>query len=164
MTYRKILVALDVAPSADSIFDKAGAIAQAEGAELILLHCSPLPQLFNANYLNYLDGTPDWTVDIQVAEEAQRRNAEEAEILIRRFEQKAVDLGLKSQHAVRFDDAGRGICQAINELEIDLVVIGRRGLTRLNELLLGSVSSYVVHHARCDVLVVQHPSSLDSAG
>lgn len=159
MTYRKVLVALDVSPFADSIFERAGAIAQAQGAELVLLHCSPFPELYNANYLNYLDGTPNWTVDLQLAEEAQRRNTKEAEALIRRFEQKAAELGLKTNHALRFDDPGRGICQAIQELEVDLVVLGRRGLSRLNELLLGSVSSYVVHHASCDVLVVQQQTS-----
>jgi nucleotide-binding universal stress UspA family protein len=159
MTYRKILVALDLSPFADSVFVRAGAIAQSQGAELVLLHCSPLPELYNANSLNYLDGTPNWTIDLQLAEESQRRNAKEAEALIRRFEQKAAALDLKPSHALRFDNPGRGICQAIQELEVDLVVIGRRGLSRLNEFLLGSVSSYVVHHATCDVLVVQHQSS-----
>ena len=39
--------------------------------------------------------------------------------------------------------------------EADLIVIGRRGHQGLSEILLGSVSNYVVHHAPCSVLVVQ---------
>lgn len=40
------------------------------------------------------------------------------------------------------------------ELDIDLVVLGRRGLGDLSGLLLGSVSHKVTHHARCAVLTV----------
>jgi nucleotide-binding universal stress UspA family protein len=37
----------------------------------------------------------------------------------------------------------------------DLVIVGSRGLNPLQRLLLGSVSSKVVHRAECDVLVVR---------
>jgi nucleotide-binding universal stress UspA family protein len=39
--------------------------------------------------------------------------------------------------------------------DADLVVVGSRGLNPLQRLLLGSVSSKVVHRAECDVLVVR---------
>ena len=37
----------------------------------------------------------------------------------------------------------------------DLIIMGRRGLTGLSEMFLGSVSNYVVHHASCSVLLIQ---------
>ena len=37
----------------------------------------------------------------------------------------------------------------------DLIVVGTRGLNAAQRLLLGSVSTNVVHHAPCDVLVVR---------
>jgi nucleotide-binding universal stress UspA family protein len=42
--------------------------------------------------------------------------------------------------------------------QADLIVIGNRGLTGLNRILQGSVSSQVVEDAHCSVLVVKHNS------
>ena len=37
----------------------------------------------------------------------------------------------------------------------DLIIVGRRGMTGLRRLLMGSVSTAVIDHAKCDVLVVK---------
>lgn len=155
MTYRKILAALDTTDAADQVFERALTIAKADGAELVLLHCSALPALFNTNYINFLDTTPDWTIDLQLAEEAQKQNAEAARDVMDRFRNQAREAGVNVTLVLRFDEANRGICQVSEELAVDAVIIGRRGLSGLTEMLLGSVSSYVIHHVRCDVLVVQ---------
>lgn len=41
----------------------------------------------------------------------------------------------------------------------DLIVMGSRGLGAWNRLLLGSVSSGVVHHANCSVEIVRRPEA-----
>ncbi|HUK27112.1 MAG TPA: universal stress protein [Candidatus Acidoferrales bacterium] len=38
---------------------------------------------------------------------------------------------------------------------VDLIVIGTRGLTGFKKLLVGSVSSGVISHAHCSVLIVR---------
>lgn len=53
------------------------------------------------------------------------------------------------------------ICQEARGF--DMIVIGSRGRSPLSELLLGSVGSYVVHHAPCAVLVVGPNASTPSA-
>jgi nucleotide-binding universal stress UspA family protein len=43
---------------------------------------------------------------------------------------------------------------------VDLIVLGSRGLRGVKELLLGSVSSGVLHHSSCPVLIVRGDSAL----
>jgi nucleotide-binding universal stress UspA family protein len=47
------------------------------------------------------------------------------------------------------------IVQEAEESGADLIVVGTRGLNAAKRLVLGSVSTTVVHHAHCDVLVVR---------
>jgi nucleotide-binding universal stress UspA family protein len=44
-----------------------------------------------------------------------------------------------------------------NAQDAELIVVGRRGRGAVKSLVLGSVSTYVVQHATCPVLVVQSP-------
>lgn len=41
------------------------------------------------------------------------------------------------------------------EYKSDLMVVGRRGMRGLSRFLMGSVSTAVINHAKCDVLVVK---------
>jgi nucleotide-binding universal stress UspA family protein len=50
-------------------------------------------------------------------------------------------------------DPGAVIVQSAKDA--DLIVVGSRGLNPVKRILLGSVSSKVVHRAECDVLVVR---------
>ena len=51
--------------------------------------------------------------------------------------------------------AGRAIVD--NSRDAELIVVGRRGLGAVRSIVLGSVSSYVIQHATCPVLVIPAP-------
>jgi nucleotide-binding universal stress UspA family protein len=50
---------------------------------------------------------------------------------------------------------GQVIVEAAERWGADLIIMGSRGLGAWNRLLLGSVSSAVVHHAKCSVEIVR---------
>jgi nucleotide-binding universal stress UspA family protein len=51
------------------------------------------------------------------------------------------------------------IREKVRSLDIDLIVIGKRGETELDEALLGSVTKHVLYENACDVLVVSQAAS-----
>jgi nucleotide-binding universal stress UspA family protein len=55
---------------------------------------------------------------------------------------------------VEYGPAADTICRLARELDVDLVVVGARGLGAVERLLIGSVSSRVVHICERNVLVV----------
>jgi nucleotide-binding universal stress UspA family protein len=54
----------------------------------------------------------------------------------------------------RGDSASRLIVEEAARLEIDMIVVGRRGRSGLEKVLLGSATAKVIGHAPCKVLVV----------
>jgi nucleotide-binding universal stress UspA family protein len=52
-------------------------------------------------------------------------------------------------------DPADAVVRQANDENADLIVVGTRGLNVAQRALLGSVSTKIVHHASCDVLVVR---------
>jgi nucleotide-binding universal stress UspA family protein len=60
----------------------------------------------------------------------------------------------------KIGDPAHALCQLARELSADVLVVGSRGRGLLKSALLGSVSSGVVHHAPCAVLVLRSGARL----
>ena len=45
------------------------------------------------------------------------------------------------------------ICRIANDEAFDLLIIGRRGMGEIRDVLFGSVANHVLHHVRCPVLL-----------
>ena len=54
---------------------------------------------------------------------------------------------------------GKAIVEEAERWGADLILMGSRGLGAWNRLLLGSVSTAVVHHAKCSIEVVRMPQA-----
>jgi nucleotide-binding universal stress UspA family protein len=68
----------------------------------------------------------------------------------------ALDMGTKLRHRpaiVAREDPVRLILETEKSHKADLIVIGRRGQSKVEEFVLGSVARRVLGHAKCDVLV-----------
>lgn len=66
---------------------------------------------------------------------------------------------LKISHDIIGGSPTQAIVEEAESWGADLIVMGSRGLGAWNRLLLGSVSSAVVHHAKCSVEIVRTPKS-----
>lgn len=155
--FRHILVALDLSELGRRVMQRAIALAQATGARLTLLHVlsseetmSPtMPLIPVPDYYSTLSAT---TMELYQEEwksfesrgkqmlEGYRAEAEMTQVVVETIQQSG--------------SPGRVICRLAEELDADLILIGRRGHSGLSELLIGSVSNYVVHHGKCSVMVV----------
>jgi len=52
-------------------------------------------------------------------------------------------------------DPREGILDAVERYNINVLVVGTRGLSKIKRLFMGSVSSYCVQNSPCDVLVAK---------
>ncbi|MCY9445151.1 universal stress protein [Bacillus haynesii] len=68
-----------------------------------------------------------------------------------KFKQSAVPYQMTMQHG----DPGPTIVSYANHHDVDIVIIGSRGLNTLQEMVLGSVSHKVAKRVKCPVLIVK---------
>jgi nucleotide-binding universal stress UspA family protein len=75
--------------------------------------------------------------------------------VVQRYVDKAAKAGFQVQEAVRLGKPADEILTVAKQHKADLIVTGAKGLGAISRMLLGSVSTRVVQHATCSVLVVR---------
>ncbi|KAK4382143.1 Universal stress protein A-like protein [Sesamum angolense] len=65
---------------------------------------------------------------------------------------------VKAKTCILEGDPKEMICDVAEQMQMDLIAVGSRGLGKIKRAFMGSVSDYVTHHAKCPVLVIKQPS------
>jgi nucleotide-binding universal stress UspA family protein len=145
--WQNILVAIDGSDIARQAFDQALALAQTTGAKLHLLHVLSVEDKGSPSIFSLRD--PDFERKWEVF-------AKPSLDMLRSHQEMAQAAGVETEiHQKLGSNPGRVICDLAQGLQFDLIVVGRRGLSGLAEMLMGSVSNYVTHYAPCSVLTMQ---------
>jgi len=142
--FRSILVGYDGSPHAERALQEAVTIAQADHAGLTVMTVVKGPPLHGVGSLGY--GGPA----LALAEaELERDCARALDAAV-----DALPDDLPVTKVLARGRAGPALVQRAREAGHDLVVVGSRGRGTAASLVLGSVSSYVLHHLPGAALVV----------
>ena len=161
--FNKILVALDTGEACTYLFDKSLALAQAAGAKLTLLSVPTSGDDYGLSlpYAPLITGYP-MTVDSATWETYQKEYEEyraRGREMLSSWCDQATAKGVQAEFAQVSGEPGRVICDRAKADNADLIIVGSHGRSGISELLIGSVSSYVMHRAPCSVLVVRKTAS-----
>ena len=163
--FDKILVPLDGSEHSLKALEIAVQIAKKFGGKLALIHVysvsvgpviMPEPTTLTPPMIPVM--TP---AEVSKTVEATRKAGNS---ILTDGEQKVKAEGVQVETILKEGHTVQEIVKTAKEGEFDLIVIGGRGISKIRELLLGSVTDGVIHHAPCPVLVIKLvPRSEDCA-
>ena len=152
--FQKTLVPLDGSEHSLKALERAAQIAEKFSGKITLIHVysvqpimMPEPSTVTSLNIPVLTGA-EVSVMIEAARKWGNKILEDAEQRIKATNVQVEKL-LVEGHAVE------EIVRVANEGNFDLIAIGARGVSHMREMLLGSVTDGVIHHAHCPVLVIK---------
>jgi nucleotide-binding universal stress UspA family protein len=152
--FPKILVCTDGSPDSDGALAAAIQMAQTTGSKIFLLEVI----YFLAGYeLQSPDALAPPVVNLELMEAQETAVQERLERQKAEAAQKGVSLEPRTRTGT---SAYEGIMEEAEELQPDLIIMGRHGYTGLTRLLMGSTTARVIGHSPCHVLVVPQGASL----
>lgn len=141
-SYRRALVTIDFSPASLAALRQVRQLAP--DVELVLLHAVEIPFEGKMQYASVDPG-----IIQQYRIRAQLEGMRKLRDLARREALPDADTQLLALHG----DAPRLILEQEQEQDCDLIVVGKRGVNMLEELLLGSTTKHVLMESQGDVLV-----------
>jgi nucleotide-binding universal stress UspA family protein len=106
-------------------------------------------------------GAYEPTVIPQENLEGLRQQLEE---LVARAEGKMREVGFSTEGRVLAGDPRQSLIDVAQSERADLIVVGSHGRSGIAKMMLGSVSSHIVTHAHCSVLVVKQTGRAPGGG
>lgn len=142
-TYKKILVGYDGSENAQRALDRAVALStQQEASIQVVVAVSTVMMVYGPTAPYYPPGYPE-----EVMTEGGK--------LLEAAVNKAKAAGRNVSGSVEDGHAPEVILNLAESGGADLIVLGRRGISGVERFLMGGVSSSVVNHSKCDVLIVK---------
>lgn len=142
--YQMILVAVDGSPQSREAFEKAVQVAKRNHAKIILTSVVE----------NQVYGMIGYST---MNAELLQNETDQVKKMLEEYKDYAHAAGLEDVEVVVSFGSPKSVI--IDELapkyHVDLIMVGQSGLNAVERFVMGSVSSYIIRHAPCDVLVVR---------
>ena len=136
--YKNILLAYDGSKFSNKALQEAISLAKSSGGSLLILSVVDITDEFESEAPGLTDKMTE-----KLLKSAQKAMA------------KTVAAKVKARVEVHVGDAYEMIVDIAKKKKADVIVMGSHGRTGLTRLLMGSVTSRVIGHAPCSVLVVR---------
>jgi nucleotide-binding universal stress UspA family protein len=137
--FKKILVGFDGSAQSEKATESALALAQSLDSSLLIFAVARPPE-------------PATMVELDAMLDDAREHFEEQ---FKKIIQRAKGLGVEMQTDIA---VGHPVEQIVHRAEtdhVDLIVLGRRGKSRWEKMLVGSTAEKVLRYAHCPVMVVR---------
>jgi nucleotide-binding universal stress UspA family protein len=146
-SYQNILVGIDGSDQATEAFKKALAVAKRNKGTVYVAN------VIDHQIYTFMSYSP-------LNENIMDQLATDAKELINQCKAIGKDFGYtKIEGIIAYGSAKEAMAKTLPEkYNIDLVMVGQSGLNAVERFMTGSVASYVIKEASCDVLIV-HPSA-----
>lgn len=137
--FKKMLIGYDGSAPSDKATESALTLAQSLDSKVLLFAVARPPE-------------PATMVEVDAMLDDAR---EHFEVQFKKIVQRAKELGVELQTDIA---VGHPVEQIVHRAEIDhvdLIVLGRRGKSRFEKMLVGSTAEKVLRYAHCPVMVVR---------
>ena len=142
--FRTVLLATDLTAASSEATERAIELSARLGARLLIVNVMDSRRLVGGGSHERID---------------QARAEREAVLL--EVVRNARVAGAAAEFLIWTGDPGNSLVAAAEAEHADLLVVGTRGRSGAERMLLGSVSDHLVHHAGCPVLVVRPGKDAD---
>lgn len=149
---KSILVPFDFSPEANNAFEFAKELAIKANCKLKMIHVVELPttQSFNTmGEVNLADNQMNNAFMIELVEKRKQQMEE--------IKEGHKDADFEFSTRLLFGNPYAGISTEVTEIKADLIIMGSKGSSGMEELLIGSNTEKVVRHSKCPVITVKSP-------
>jgi len=141
--FSKILVATDGSQYSDKAIDVAIGLAKVFNSSLYIIHVVEEDKVAMA--------TSTMPIMVSIIDDMVKVGNE----ILSKAKAKAASMGVNAETILVRGNAADKILENAEKLNVDLIVVGSRGLRGLARFLLGSVSEKVARHSNKPVLIVK---------
>jgi nucleotide-binding universal stress UspA family protein len=141
--FNKIIVPIDGSKVAKKAAKKAIYLSKETGVQLVVVHVIEIPYMPSV----FEDTTEIPYMDVlEIMKQQAKKFLEEIETIAKKqnvtIKQKILE-GHPAEEIIKFAKSK------------DLIVLGKKGMTALDRIFLGSVTENVAHHAPCPIMIVK---------